>query len=328
MEENPLISIIIPFYNDEKWIRKCLNSVQNQTYQNLEIILINDGSKDKSPQIVQEYCNLDGRFHIIHQRNQGLSAARNAGIANSIGEYISFIDADDYVSKDYVSYLFGLLKKDHFRSPLAICSYKEVYDDSGITYTSANNSESVSSGKQCLEMMCYGRLVSTCAYAKLGKRSLYNDHFFPEGEIYEDLGSTYTLFEQSPRVLCGFKANYFYQIHSNTILSQEFSTKRLIALHFVDTLASSVTFKFPDLENATQALQISIRLSLIDQINDNQYTQVQKEMVRYIHNHKMAVLLNHKYPLIKRLAVLFLLISTPLYKSAFHIYRKLSKRQR
>ena len=103
---NEKISVIVPVYNVEKYIGECIKSIINQDYENIEIILVDDGSNDKSGEICDEYTLKDKRVKVIHKENGGVSSARNRGIESSTGEYIAFVDGDDYVTKDYVSYLF------------------------------------------------------------------------------------------------------------------------------------------------------------------------------------------------------------------------------
>ncbi len=110
MSDNPLISVVIPVYKVEKYLRECVDSVINQTYKNLDIILVDDGSPDKCPAICDEYAEKDTRVRVIHRKNGGLSAARNSGIDIARGEYITFIDSDDYVSRVYVEQLYFTLK--------------------------------------------------------------------------------------------------------------------------------------------------------------------------------------------------------------------------
>ena len=111
MNENPKISVILPVYNVEKYLRQCLDSVINQTYKNLEIILVNDGSTDNSGKICEEYALNDERIKVIHKENGGISSARNAAIDIAKGQYITFIDSDDDVELDYIDYLYDILKK-------------------------------------------------------------------------------------------------------------------------------------------------------------------------------------------------------------------------
>jgi len=107
----PIISIIVPVYNGEKYIRACVESLINQDYSNIEIILVNDGSLDSSKKIIDEIANSDNRIIAIHQENSGVSTARNHGIKKSKGDYLCFVDVDDYVTKDYVSYMYKMIKE-------------------------------------------------------------------------------------------------------------------------------------------------------------------------------------------------------------------------
>ena len=124
MNESPKISVILPVYNVEKYLRKCLDSVINQTYKNLEIILVNDGSTDNSGKICEEYALNDKRIKVIHKENGGISSARNAAIDIAKGQYITFIDSDDDVELDYIGYLYDILKK--FNCKMSVCTHNIV----------------------------------------------------------------------------------------------------------------------------------------------------------------------------------------------------------
>lgn len=118
----PLISVIIPIYNVEKYVKRCLDSVLNQTYCHLEVILVDDGSTDSSGKICDEYKKMDTRIRVIHKSNEGVSSARNLGIEVANGEYIAFIDSDDAMEKDCIEYLYRLIQENH--CSLSICSYR------------------------------------------------------------------------------------------------------------------------------------------------------------------------------------------------------------
>lgn len=217
----PLITVIVPIYNVENYLKKCLNSIINQQYKKLEILLIDDGSTDLSGKIADEYAVKDNRIKVVHKENGGLSDARNYGLKIMTGEYVTFIDSDDYVTEDYISYMYGLLEKTNFKASLALCSLINVYSSTDRLQDNGNQTEVVLSGKKCIEMMCYHDLVDTCAYAKLGKRELYTNDFFPKGKLFEDIGSTYKLFLQCDKVACGFKGKYYYVIRPNSIVTSE-----------------------------------------------------------------------------------------------------------
>ena len=124
MKDNPLISVVIPIYKVEKYLCECVDSVINQTYTNLEIILVDDGSPDNCPAICDDYASKDSRIKVIHKENGGQSSARNAGIKIAKGEYISFIDSDDYVSPVYIEQLYSTLKRSG--AGLSCCTYSAL----------------------------------------------------------------------------------------------------------------------------------------------------------------------------------------------------------
>ncbi|MDY4757554.1 MAG: glycosyltransferase family 2 protein [Parabacteroides sp.] len=129
MKMNPLISVIIPIYKVEDYLDECVQSVIHQTYKNLEIILVNDGSPDKCPQICDEYAKLDNRIIVIHKKNGGLSDARNAGLQIATGEYIQFLDADDILEKQKIEIQIGVLQKYNYPSNVfASCGWKHLKD--------------------------------------------------------------------------------------------------------------------------------------------------------------------------------------------------------
>lgn len=135
---NPLISVIVPIYNVEKYLARCVDSIVNQTYKNLEIILVDDGSPDRCPKMCDDYAEKDSRIKVVHKKNGGLSDARNAGMAVATGEYISFIDSDDYVSDDFFECLLDVMNKEN--SDIAECSVVKLYEDGHLEqYTDTKN---------------------------------------------------------------------------------------------------------------------------------------------------------------------------------------------
>lgn len=319
----PLISVIVPIYNVEKYLEKCLDSIVNQDYKNLEILLIDDGSTDSSGRIADNYAVDDSRIKVIHKPNGGLSDARNYGLKIMTGDYVTFIDSDDYVTKDYVSFMYNLLKKTNFSAPLAICSLINVYGVSGRQKDDGNQVEEVLSGKKCIEMMCYHDLVDTCAYAKLGKKELYSNNFFPKGKLFEDIGSTYKLLLQCDKVACGFKGKYYYVIHPNSIVTGSFSPKKLDLLEMTDKMAEDVLKTYPDLGDAVLRRQVYARFSTLNQtLHTKNVRKVQSELIRYIYKNKRAILKNKNTPKRDRMAYYLLRLGLPIYRLGWLTYEK------
>lgn len=193
MDRETLISIIVPVYNVEDYVRKCLDSIINQTYKNIEIIIVNDGSTDNSLKICKEYSKKDNRIILIDQNNQGLSSARNNGIKKSHGQYIGFVDSDDVISPYMYEYLYKAIKEDN--SNISICDYtnfdkKEPSFDKEYTNYKLTNIEA-------LQELMIDKKITNYAVNKLYLKSLFDDIEYPIGKKFEDIATTYKLFKKS-----------------------------------------------------------------------------------------------------------------------------------
>lgn len=177
------ISVIVPVYNVEKYIEECISSIMRQTFDNLEIILVDDGSTDNSGKICDELAKKDLRINVIHQSNQGLSAARNTGLKHAMGDYISFIDSDDYIHIDMLNKLYeAIINSD---SDLAICNYKYVYmqDFVGkhVDYQSPMHNEILTREEAIGKLFEATPWFYITATNKLYKRKIWKNMCFPEG---------------------------------------------------------------------------------------------------------------------------------------------------
>jgi glycosyltransferase involved in cell wall biosynthesis len=209
-----LISIIIPVYKTEFYLRKCLNSIVNQSYKNLEIILVDDGSPDTCGKICDEYAALDSRIKVIHQKNRGLSAARNAGLKIATGEYIGFTDSDDWIENDMFETLYlGALK---YGTDITICGYFSV---KGAKYRERREEHTVLLGREdALHHLLLDKTITNHAWNKLYKRELFEDVYYPEGRTFEDIATTYKLFEKADKVVCLDSCKYYYLERNDGII--------------------------------------------------------------------------------------------------------------
>ena len=195
------ISVIVPIYKVEKYIHRCIDSIINQTYKNLEIILVDDGSPDSCPRICDEYAKKDKRIKVIHKENGGLSDARNKGVDIATGDYIAFVDSDDYIHPNMYEVLIYELEKNN--SDIALCKYKIVYEKSKIKTEIDGKFEVYSlNNLQALDSM-YGKdgVDFIVAWNKLYKKDLFNKIRYPVGKIHEDEYTTYKLLFASKNVI-------------------------------------------------------------------------------------------------------------------------------
>lgn len=209
----PKFSIIIPVYNVEKYLEKCLDSIKNQTYKDYEVIIVNDGTKDNSMDIAKKYD-----FKIINQKNQGLSAARNTGVKNATGDYLLFVDSDDYLEKDLLKELNKSLKNN---PDLVRFQIKEVYED-GKEINYPEEEFQNKSGVEAFSIISKYHFVEN-AWAYLYKKTFYekNKFKFKEGTIHEDFGIVPLIIMKANKVNSINYLGYNYLQRSGSIMSQK-----------------------------------------------------------------------------------------------------------
>lgn len=230
-EKRELISIIVPIYNVENYLRQCLDSILNQTYQNFECLLINDGSPDNSADICREYVEKDSRFKYFEKENGGLSDARNYGIRQSKGSYLTFVDSDDWLENDALQQLYDALKKEN--ADISIGRYN-CYDESRCQYLFYDSNPDASlemiEGKEIIDREGVEEMRNgnwTVAYLKLFKRELLENLPFPLGKIAEDTYWTWKVLLKASRVVYLNSYIYWYRVGLTGTLSDIWSEKRM-----------------------------------------------------------------------------------------------------
>ena len=229
MQEQDLISVIIPVYNVARYLGKCVDSVLNQTYTNLEIILVNDGSTDISPELCNEYAALDSRVKVLHQANAGLSAARNKGLSMASGEIIYFLDSDDYIVREALEMLYQNMKK--YQADISIGNFVRV-EEGEEEYISDIAAEAFcAEGEEVLWNIYRDDLkgCSVIACGKLYRKELWDSLRFPEGKCHEDEYVAHYLLGNACRVAYVLRPLYCYLIRKNSITEQTYNLKRLDA---------------------------------------------------------------------------------------------------
>ena len=292
--DEELISVIIPVYNVEKFLRYSLESVINQSYKNLEIIIVNDGSTDESKNICKEYEEKDKRVKLINQKNQGLSAARNAGLNIATGKYVGFIDSDDIISLKFYEGLYKLLKETN--SDISECASVQISDENlfnGKTkFDDIDNmdfitTDSLGALNRINNEDTYIIGKSVVVWNKLYKMELFKDIRFPVGKRYEDDLTTYKLFNKIHKLVSTEKVLYNYVQRKNSIMHQEFSIKRLEA---IDVYENYEKF-FREYDNKYLYAKclvkyLRILFKILNELYDSNYEE--KEKIKKILNDKFV----------------------------------------
>ena len=224
---NPLISVIVPVYNVQAYIAECIESLIHQTYSNLEIILVDDGSTDGSDVVCDEYMHRDSRVRVIHQENRGLSGARNTGLDNVNGGYLAFVDSDDLVLPDYMEVLYGLIKK--YGADIAACAYvkgtaRELQDYKDRVMKEDTAREVCMSSEKMLRQW-HGKYKKweTIACNKLYDQKVWNGKIiqrFPEGRKHEDVLTSHIIVQSAEKVVLTTRYLYLYRVREGSIVGQ------------------------------------------------------------------------------------------------------------
>lgn len=253
---NPVISIIVPVYNVEIYIRKCLDSILNQTFKDFELILIDDGSPDMCGVICDEYKNTDSRIIVIHQRNSGISMARNAGLNIAKGKFIAFVDSDDYIHNQMYEIMLSAIIK--YSADIVICDYYNINEKKNQMINNINTDSCdfriLSSFEDKRKFIYIDKyLTSVLAWNKLFKRKLFENIRFPEGRIYEDEATLFKPLYFANRIAYTDSRLYYYVHHDNSITSEPFSQKRFLRL---DAIGDKMRFylKMNEMELFSDAL--------------------------------------------------------------------------
>ena len=215
-----LISVIVPVYNVEAYVAKCIESIQNQSYQHLEIILVDDGSTDDSGDICDQYAAYDDRIKVIHQENGGISAARNTGIEAANGDYIAFVDSDDYIAPNMYEDMLHILKD----NDLDILECTAFRDKDGTIIEGCNDgSLEIFNRHEALKMAMHDCFIAV--WSQMYKRSAIGDVRFPVGRKFEDTAVSYLFIANTNRVGHINRCYYYYRLNPNSITQTSFDPK-------------------------------------------------------------------------------------------------------
>ena len=217
-----MISIIVPVYNVEEYLEECLTSIQHQTFTDIEVILVNDGSTDRSKEICERFCQQDSRFKLINQSNQGASVARNRGVKESIGEYIMFVDSDDVVKENIVEVLLSYMKADVDLVECNLTQNKEELQKNKPIRV-VFEGKSPESLVKCIAF----KEVKFCAFTKLYRRELVEKVPFLEGVIYEDVYTGMNYLKYIRKMVAVDLKGYYYRVRPNSIMTTSFNEKNL-----------------------------------------------------------------------------------------------------
>ena len=243
-----MISVIIPVYNVALYLEECLNSVVSQSYTNLEIILIDDGSTDHSGAICDQFASIDSRIKVIHQKNAGAAAAKNAGLRAATGEYLSFVDSDDYLESGAFALMVNILEK--YGADVVQCAYRDLFTDGSFSKVNRESVETYTAEEYLLR---YTTDWTSCLlWDKLYKRALFSGIFFEEGHIVDDEFFTYQGIMNAQCVVYTPEIVYYYRKRKSSVTARPEYRERTIMdkLDYLGQRRLAVRQRFPGLRRS------------------------------------------------------------------------------
>ena len=314
------ISIIVPVYNVGKYLKKCLESIINQTYKNIEIILIDDGSTDNSASICDQYKKIDKRIKVIHQENKGLSGARNIGLKNITGDYITFIDSDDYVEIDYIEFLYKLIKEDNY--DISACNFNKIINNKQ-EKNKLQDKYILNSEQALYEVFDINNSFTQSAWAKLYKRDLFNNNYFPEGKIYEDIETIGNILLKVNKIIYSTIPKYNYYIRLGSLSYSDYSIKELDRINHSKELIDKSIKKYPKLKKIANEFYISNLIAVcnkqlfIKMYNTKEIKQTKKVILK-----NLNIFISKNFSLTKKFQILLFLINTKIYLKVYLHFKK------
>lgn len=246
----PKVSVIVPVYKVEEYLPACLDSISKQTFQDFELILVDDGSPDSCGSLCDAYAVDHPNTRVIHQQNMGLSEARNQGVKISVGEYITFIDSDDYVSSDYLEYLVFLTEK--YGADVSMAKEVTFWDGQTPNISEKEPTDQVLAPLEALTKICYNQLA-ICAWGKLYKRHLVETYPYPVGQLYEDTATTYKIVGDTNALAVGTRVIYYWRQRQGSITHDVITERHVYGIIAAKEQLQYMKERYPEVVSAARA---------------------------------------------------------------------------
>ena len=320
------ISVIVPVYNVEQYLERCVDSIINQTYTNLEIILVNDGSTDNSGKLCDELAKKDERIRVIHKENGGLSDARNRGIEEAESDLVGFIDSDDYIDNDMYEILLKNLNNTD--ADLSMCALYDVYNNTPEAQVTNKETWKLSS-EQAIKMVMEAKILSVTAVNKLYRKSLFSDLKFEVGKIAEDAFIMIKLLDKCEKIVATNEKKYYYVHRENSITTSKYRKNNMhvieayerfydfVELNYPRIIDAAYFKKYPKLKDVAQTrmnwayFYVLDRLLLDDNYNDK---ELENKLISYLKNHRKDILNDPLFTKGRKIGFIALLLSRNLYR--------------
>lgn len=321
-----MISVIVPVYNVEKYLERCVKTIAAQTYKDLEILLIDDGSTDKSGEMCDDFQQTDSRIKAFHKQNGGLSDARNYGIEHSAGEFISFVDSDDYIDEKMLETLHRLITEND--ADLAVCSAMDVFEGKEVTQVKEIKEFNLNKVESYKYMLRGDGIPSACN--KLYKRQTVGNVRFPVGKLYEDGFFTPQILKKVEKTAVTSKPMYYYFRRADSITTKPFRKGDLDVIEAYDKCVKQVKELCPEALPYAEFRYRNAYFNVLDKMlmrDDCKEIPEYKQVVKYLKKHTAQIVKDPGFGKMRKIAAVALKFSVPLYKKILLTKQKIYKIQ-
>lgn len=321
-ENSDLISVVVPVYNVEQYLEKCVNSIINQTYKNLEIILVDDGATDSSGNMCDQLAKSDSRITVYHKENGGLSDARNYGVERATGDYIGFVDSDDYIDSEMYEKLYEAIKKENV--DVAECNLKIIYPDRKELFTEQNY-YNVRTKEEYLEEYLKIEKIFGSACVRLIKSNIAKKLKFPVGKLYEDTYYAYDLIEKVDRYVIMNSPYYNYLMRENSITNTKFNPRIFDLIEIVEKFHKMTYKNYSSLTEAADCRKMYAYFSVLnsilleDEFKNNSYYP---KIINYFKKNYMSLLKNTYINRNRKLSVILIKLNIDLYRKVLMKFKR------
>lgn len=318
----PAISVIVPVYKVEPYLPKCLDSICNQTFRDMEIILVDDGSPDNCGKICDEYMEKDPRIRVIHKENGGLSSARNAGISIAQAELIGFVDSDDWIEPDMFEFLYtNLIQED---ADISVCG---IYEHKGnnISLMCDDSLHESATGQDAVENYLKLTFTGNASVNKLYRRSLFSDILFPQGRTWEDSFIMVRLIDAARKVVYHTQPKYHYLRRDDSLSAKNYRPELRDCVESHMFIHQYISEKYPTLAHYSEQSCLWAHFFLLDAMMLHSGAvdrEDKKKTIAYLRKNMNKILCNSTYTKARKLALLTLMIHPSLYKTLLRLQNR------
>lgn len=323
--QKPLITVVVPLYNVSQYLTECLDSIKAQTYENFEALLVNDGSTDGSDVICEKYCAEDSRFVYLPKENGGVADARNYGLDHAKGDYICFVDSDDYVTSEYLMYLYELVKDSD--AGISACNHWICRDGRRTPNAEITEASVILSTEEAFRQVLYHGIADVSLWGKLYERRIFNSIRFRSKRIFEDTDMFAPILKNGNGFIYGSEPQYFYRIRESSITTTGFDSRKFQYIEAADHMCEEILMDYPQLDAACNRRRVHARISTLRFMQYAEgYAEQKKQIIRFIRKNGRRVLSDRSAPKVDKLAILSLYFGEKTFHLAWKCYCRMTGR--